>query len=199
MKKGFTPRQLTLLGLLTAILIVMSCTPLGYLRIGALNVTLNMIPVAVAALVLGPTGGAIASAVFGLTSFASALTGGSAMGTFMVGISPVLAFIQSFVPRFLMGFLVGLVCRAVRKFTGTGVVSAIAGFLAAFLNTVLYMSSLVLLFGDTEYIQSLIGGRNIVVFICAFVGVNAVFEMLASTVITCVLGKTLSRAKLIGG
>lgn len=199
MKKGFTPRQLTLLGLLTAILIVMSSTPLGYLRIGVLNVTLNMIPVAVAALVLGPTGGAITGAVFGLTSFASALAGGSAMGTFMVGISPVLTFIQSFVPRFLMGFLVGLICKAVRKFAKTGVVSALAGFFAAFLNTVLYMGCLVLIFGDTEYIQSLIGGRNIIVFICTFVGVNAVFEMLASTVITCVLGKTLSRAKLIGG
>ena len=42
MKKRFKPRELTLLGLLTAVLLVMSFTPLGYLNIGPLAITLNM-------------------------------------------------------------------------------------------------------------------------------------------------------------
>ena len=59
------------------------------------------------------------------------------------------------------------------------------------------MTSLVLLFGNTEYVQNLIAGRNIIMFICTFVGVNAVFEMVASTLITCAVGTALSKAGLI--
>ena len=70
--KKFTTSQLTILGLMAGILFLMAYTPLGYLNIGPLAVTFNVIPVAVCAIVLGPTGGAIAGAVFGLTSFMQA-------------------------------------------------------------------------------------------------------------------------------
>ena len=61
------------------------------------------------------------------------------------------------------------------------------------------MSALVLLFGNTEYLQNLIAGRNVIVFICAFVGINAGVEMLAVTAIVGILAKTLQKARLIGG
>ena len=73
----------------------------------------------------------------------------------------------------------------------------ITGFFAAFLNTVLFMTALVLLFGNTDYMQELIAGRNIIVFICTFVGINAVFEMIASTLITGAVGSALYKAKAI--
>ena len=63
----FTTSQLTILGLMAGILFLMAYTPLGYLNIGPLAVTFNVIPVAICAVVLGPTGGAVAGAVFGLT------------------------------------------------------------------------------------------------------------------------------------
>ena len=59
------------------------------------------------------------------------------------------------------------------------------------------MSALVLLFGNTDYLQELIAGRNIIVFICTFVGINAVFEMVASTLITGAIGSALYKAKAI--
>ena len=49
MKKAFDTRRLVLLSVLCAILLVMSFTPLGYLNIGPLAISLNMIPVAIAA------------------------------------------------------------------------------------------------------------------------------------------------------
>lgn len=199
-QKGFQPRQLTLLGLLTAILLVMSFTPLGYLNIGPLAITLNTIPVAIAAVALGPAGGAVTGAVFGITSFLQCLGigGTSAMGVILFEISPFLAFVQRFVPRVLMGTLAGVIFTALKRWKGTGPAAFLAGFSAAFLNTALFMSALVLLFGNTEYVRGLIAGRNVLVFICAFVGVNAVFEMLAATFITGVVCKALEKAKLIG-
>ena len=50
--------KLVTIGLLTAILLLMAYTPLGYLNIGPLAITFNMIPVAIAAITLGPAGGA---------------------------------------------------------------------------------------------------------------------------------------------
>ena len=62
MRTGNHSRRVTLLGLLTAILLVLSMTPLGYLNIGPLAISFNMIPVAVGAAALGPVGGAVLGA-----------------------------------------------------------------------------------------------------------------------------------------
>ena len=197
--KRFDTRRLVLLSVLGAILLVMSFTPLGYLNIGPLAISLNMIPVAIAAVALGPMAGAILGGIFGITSFLQCLgIGGiSAMGVILFEISPVLAFVQRFVPRVLAGLLAGLVYRGVGKLTGQGAAAFVTGFCAALFNTVLFMLSLVLLFGNTEYMQGLIAGRNIIVFICAFVGINAVVEMLAATFAVGLVGKALDKANLI--
>ena len=99
---------------MTAILLLMAYTPLGYLNIGPLAVTFNVIPVAVAAITLGPAGGAIVGSVFGLTSFLQCIGigGTSAMGAVLFGINPVLAFIQRFIPRMLDGLLLGYISVA---------------------------------------------------------------------------------------
>ncbi len=192
--------QLTILGLMTAILLIMSYTPLGYLNIGPLAITFNVIPVAIAAIACGPIGGAVVGAVFGLTSFGQCIGigGVSAMGTTLFAINPFLAFVQRFIPRLLDGLLLGYIFRGLRKATGkVSVSAAVTGFASAFLNTVFFMSALVLLFGNTEYVQGLIGGRNIIVFICAFVGINAVCEMVSSTILTYIIAIALNRAHLL--
>lgn len=192
--------QLVLLGLMTAILLLMAYTPLGYLNIGPLAISFNMIPVAVAAIALGPVGGAITGAVFGLTSFLQCIGvgGSSAMGVILFDINPFLAFIQRFVPRCLDGFLLGYIFRGVKKVSNaTSVACLVTGFCSAFLNTAFFMSALVLLFGNTEYMQGLMGGQNVLVFICGFVGINAVCEMIASTIVTGAVGIALYKAHLI--
>ncbi|MDO5135422.1 MAG: ECF transporter S component [Eubacteriales bacterium] len=194
--------QITMLGLMAAILLLMAYTPLGYLNIGPLAITFNVIPVAISAIVLGPVGGAAAGAVFGLTSFLQCIGigGTSAMGATLFNINPVLAFIQRFLPRLLDGFLLGFLFQGVRRKTKNVYVSCVVtGFFSAFLNTVFFMGALVLLFGNTEYVQGLMGGRNVILFICTFVGINAVCEMVASSVITGAVGAALSKARLIDG
>ncbi len=201
MKKRFQPRELTLLGLLTALLLMMAFTPLGYLNIGPLAITLNMIPVAIAAAALGPTGGAIVGAVFGMTSFLQCLGigGSSVMGVILFEIDPFLAFVQRFLPRLVTGWLAGWIYLGIKKGLNGTVAGFVTGFGAAFLNTALFMGALVLLFGNTEYVRQLMGGKNVIVFICTFVGINAVFEMLASTLITGAVCKALEKARLLGG
>ena len=190
MNKQSKTMRLTLMGLFAAVLLLMAYTPLGYLNIGPLAITFNVIPVALAAITLGPVGGAAMGAVFGLTSFLQCIGvgGTSAMGAMLFGINPVLAFIQRFIPRLLDGFLLGYVFRYSRKAVGDRIACMITAF---------FMSLLVLLFGNTSYVQGLMGGKNAILFICSFVGVNAVFEMCASTFLTGAVGLALIKAKVI--
>ena len=133
MKTGNRSRKTTLLGLLTAILMVFGMTPLGYLIIGPLAGSFNMIPVAIGAAALGPVGGAILGGVFGMTSFLQCLGigGSSAMGVILFDINPFLAFVQRFVPRVMAGFLVGVSYDTARRFCKSGLAGGIAGFCAA--------------------------------------------------------------------
>ena len=197
--KKLSIRDFVILALLAAILLLMSVTPLGYLNIGPLAITFNIIPVAIAAIALGPTGGLIAGCVFGLTSFLQCIGigGSSAMGVVLFGINPVLVFIQRFVPRALDGWLLGYIYRFFEKRTKSYVACAATGFLSAFLNTLLFMTALVVLFGHTEYVQGLIAGRNVSVFVCAFVGVNAIAEMISATLLTGAVGAALDKAGLL--
>ena len=177
----FTTAQLTLLGLMAAILLLMAYTPLGYLNIGPLAISFNVIPVAISAVVLGPVGGAVAGAI----------------GVVLFGINPAFAFIQRFVPRLLDGICLGYIFRGMRKISNTYVACAVTGFFSAFLNTLFFMAALVGLFGNTDYVKNLMGGHNIIIGCCLMVGINAVCEMISSTVITGAVGAALSKAHLI--
>ena len=198
--KRFNTRRMVLLAVLSGILLIMSVTPLGYLNIGPLAISLNMIPVAIGAVALGPGGGAFLGAMFGVTSCLQCvgIGGVSAMGMILFEINPVLTIIQRFATRLLAGFLTGVVYQQLRKLRFAYAVY-VAGFCAALCNTVFFMAALVLLFGQTEYLQDLIAGRNILLFIVGFVGINALVELLAATITVGVICKALEKLKMIGG
>lgn len=193
---------MVLMGIITALLVVFSVTPIGSIPIGPLVITLNVIPVAIAAIALGPKGGAVAGGIFGILSFLQCFGIGvpSGMGAALVAINPFLAFVQRFVPRLLDGLLIGFIFRGVSKKANPYFASALTGFCSALFNTVFFMGALVLLFGNTEYVRGLMadkGTENFFVFICLFVGVNAIVEMAASTIIVGGVGSALIHAKLI--
>lgn len=182
------------LALLTAIIILMSFTPIGYLRIFAVEITLIVIPVTVGAIVLGPAGGAILGAVFGITSFIQCF-GYSAFGAALLGINPVTTFILCMVPRILMGWLTGIIFTVLRKFDKTKSISYLVASLAGpLLNTIFFMIMLVLFFYNTDYIQGIaegMGTNNVFAFVIALVGVNGLAEAGACVIIGSVIAKTL--------
>ncbi|MBR5362625.1 MAG: ECF transporter S component, partial [Oscillospiraceae bacterium] len=59
-------KAIVILGLMTAMVMLFSFTPIGTIPIPPLSITLNVIPIAVAAIALGPTGGLVIGAIFGL-------------------------------------------------------------------------------------------------------------------------------------
>lgn len=199
MEKKVNVKSMVILGLLMAIVVVFSVTPIGSIPIGPLVITLNVIPVAIAAVALGQWGGLIIGAFFGLFSFLQCFGIGvpSGMGAILVNINPIFAFIQRVIPRALDGLLAGVLFKLMSSRVNAKASCFVTGFATALLNTVFFMSALVLLFGNTEYVQGLMDGKNVFVFIVTFVGINAVVEMLVCCVITGAVGSALHAAKLI--
>ena len=143
----------------------------------------------------------IGGAVFGILSFLQCFGIGipSGMGAILVGINPFLAFIQRFIPRVLVGIIAGYSFRITKKMSNNYVGGAVAGFMTAFSNTVLFMTSLVLLFGNTDYMEEKMGGKNVIWFIITFVGFNALVEMVVATIVTAAAAVGLTKAGFIKG
>ena len=173
---------------------------MGYLNIGPLAITLNMGPVAIGAVALGPSAGAALGLVFGITSALQCvgIGGTSAMGVILFGIDPVLAVLQRLIPRILAGWIAGWFGRLIRRWK-PGLSGYMTGFVAALLNTLLFMTALVLMFSSTEYLQGLMAGKDAISFIIGYVGVNALVEAFATTAIVGAICRALEKTKLIGG
>lgn len=187
-------RFLAQLGLLAAIEIVMKLIGLGSVPVGPLYMSFLTVPIAVGAMTLGPSAGAILGAVFGLVSFKDAITGASAMTGVFFQISPVHTFILCVVMRAIMGFCVGLLFKALRFIDRKGGWSYFIGAISApLLNTLFFMGYIVAVFYQTEYIQGLVstkGASNPLMFVVLLVGVQGLIE----AIVCCAAGGVITRA-----
>ncbi len=184
---------LTQNAVLASIVVLMAFTPIGYLRLGAVEMTFIMLPVAVGAITLGEKSGAFLGLVFGISSFIQCF-GMSPFGAALLQINPIYTFIMCLVPRVLMGYLCGVIYKLLAK-VKKGLATVIASFCAPVINTALFMTSLILFFGKSDYIMSLrAGSENIWTFLIAFVGINGVMEIVTTTLIAPPVALAIEKA-----
>ena len=130
------------LAVLIAIMLILAFTPLGYLRIGPLAISLMTIPVVIGAMILGPAGGAVLGLVFGLTSFYQCFAG-DPFGAALVAMNPFFTFLVCIPTRTLMGWLSGVIFKALWKIDKTKTVTYfVTGLLGAFMNTLFFSDDL---------------------------------------------------------
>lgn len=152
-------------------------------------------PVAVGAILLGPKGGAVCGLAFGITSLMQCF-GIGFFGTMLFSINPAATAFTCIVPRVLEGWLCGLIFRAARRVMKNGAYLT-ASLACPVLNTVLYMTSLVVFFYQTDYIQGFaqtFGTTNPFLFVVAFVGVQGLIEAAVCCVIAGAVSRTLAVA-----
>lgn len=127
--------RLTQLSLLVALLAVLGFTPIGFIMIPPVSITLMHIPVIIGAILLGPLDGAILGGVFGCISLFKAITtpGGPVDLLFSPAASgaPLASLVMCLVPRILLGVIAALVYRAfkntkARPELGIGAAAAVA-------------------------------------------------------------------------
>jgi uncharacterized membrane protein len=116
MKKVST-KKITMAGILSAICIIMSLTPLGYVPVGPIRATILHIPVIIAGIFGGYWIGGITGLVFGITSFLQAPTDPTfspiwaSAGTLQI----ILLVINVVVPRVLIGLVSAFIYKAADK------------------------------------------------------------------------------------
>lgn len=189
MKSRSKTLYLVQLALLTAILLLMAYTPLGYLRVGTIEITFLMLPVAIGAIIIGPSAGAILGGIFGVTSFIQCF-GTSPFGVALFAINPVFTFIICMVPRILAGWIPGLIFRAMNRKKSNIWAYAAASFAAPILNTVLFVGTLLVLFGQTDFIRSF--GDTTWAIIVLLVGVNGLIEAPVCGILSTAISKAVS-------
>lgn len=191
-------RKMAQLAILIAVMLIFAFTPLGYLKVAAIEITFMVLPVAIGAIVVGPAGGALLGGVFGITSFIQCF-GSSPFGMLLLGINPVFTFLTCMVPRILCGWLAGLIFRGLQKVDKTKLLSyCIAALSTAVLNTAFFILSIVVFFWQNEAFISAMTSwgfslDSFWVFVIAFVGLNGLIEAIVNFVLAAAVGKAVVR------
>lgn len=184
------------IAILAAILFFLEVTGLGFIRIGAVSMTIMQVPVIIGAIVLGPGAGALLGGIFGLTSFAQALFAKDPLGAVLLGINPIGLILTTILTRVLMGWLCGLVYQGLTKTKlKHNLALVVASFIGALLNTLLFMSLFLFFFYQTPQLQeiaSTLGTSNALLFAIVLVG----WQGLAEAGLSALLGSSISAALL---
>ena len=175
------------LALLVAILLVMNVTGLAMIPLPGQYASIMTVPVAVGAMMLGPLAGGVLGGVMGCISFYTAIKTGFStlfLAGYTGGTVVLLSFVNTIIPRILMGVCVGWVFKLVHKLDKTKTVSY-------------YMTVLVLIFLNAPTLEAVLGAElfakfqeNVLLFVAAYVGVQAVIE----AVVGCVISGSICKA-----
>ena len=188
--------EMTMTAILAALIILMTFTPIGYIPIGPVKMTLMTLPVAVGSIVLGARSGIILGSVFGLTSFYTCF-GMDFVGMGLLSINPFLTFVMCFVPRVLCGYLPSLIYKAISK-SGTKrtmLAIPVAGASVAIINTVLFLGSMWLFFSNSLSDVVGIAIDNVFALFALFAGTNGLIEIAVNIVVGTAICKPLTIAK----
>ncbi len=187
--------RMCILAVFTAVEVVVKMV--GTIPVGPLNMSFVTIPVAIGAMILGNSAGALLGFIFGILSFFDAMNGRSAMTGAFFAADPFSTFLLCVGTRTLMGLLTALIWKGLNKIRCPRTVSCYIGALsAAVLNTILFMGYIVLFFFDNSYVAEKITQNpdmaNPLMFIVLLVGVQGLVEAVAG----CVVGGTVTLSLL---
>lgn len=148
-KKKTDVRRMAIIGVLSAISIMLSMTPLGFIPIGPTNATIMHIPVIIGAIIEGPLVGITVGFIFGATSLLKALTMPTI--TSFAFVNPLV----SVLPRMLIGIVAYYVYKLTIKFTKNVFVSGwITGVMGSLVNTAVVLGMIYILYG-ARYAEAL--------------------------------------------
>ena len=182
------------LAMLVALLMIFCFTSIGFLKIGIVEITFNMIPVVIGAIVIGPAAGAFLGALFGAASFWQCF-GQSTFGTLLFGVNPFFTVLICFVPRILAGLLPGLIFRAMTKKKDNIAAYFVSAAVGSLTNTVHFVGGFCLLFKDTMLGMASDNGLSPLAFIATAFLLNASVELVANTAIVAAVSKAVTKAE----
>lgn len=194
-------KSLALLGVLLAIEIILNFTPLGLIPLGFMNATTLHIPVIIGAIFLGPIGGGILGAAFGILSvitntirpnitsfvFSPFITMSNTSGNFT-------SLIIAIVPRILIGVVAYYVYKWVSKKCKSKVTAySLAALAGSLTNTILVMGGIYVFFGSAYAAAKGLAFEALFGVILSVVGMNGVPEAIVAAIVVSTICKVLSQ------
>jgi uncharacterized membrane protein len=181
-------RKLAIAGILTAITFLLGLTPLGYIPLPAMKITILCIPVLIGVLLEGLGVGIWLGFVFGLTSLIQIFMG-DVLGLFLIDISVARTLLVVFIPRLLVPIVAYYSYKAI-KLIGNKITDkagyAIAAFVGSVTNTVFFLGMMYFLFiPELGQLAELVGTTSdkMMAFIGGIVLTNGVPEAIAALII----------------
>jgi uncharacterized membrane protein len=183
-------RQMTMIGMLSAISIFLGITGLGFIPLPTMRATIMHVPVIIGAIIEGPVVGALVGLVFGLFSMYQNFTAPGP--TSFIFWNPIIAII----PRVLVGIVAYYVYRTLyNKIKKESISIAIASLLASFTNTAGVLS-LAYLFYLEKYSAALGINPDTAAVAIAGIGItNGIPEAIVSSVICVPVIIAISKIK----
>ena len=191
--------NMVIFSMLLAIEVVMSFTPLGFLRIGLLSVTMLHIPVIICAMALGKKYGAALGFVMGFCSFYNA-TFSPTITSFcftpffsMGGVEGNwTSLLIAFLPRIALGYGAGAIYERLKSKNGR-TAAALSGLSGALINTVGVLGGIWIFFKEP---YEAVLGNTIVALLMTTVGVNSIAEAVVGVIAAMAVHTVLKHRNL---
>ena len=182
-------RKMTVIGVLSAISIMMSMLPfIGYIPIGPTKATIMHIPVIIGAIIEGPVVGATIGLIFGLTSLWNAMTQPTITSIFFL--NPLV----SILPRVLIGVIAYYVYQGIYKISKKVYAAGfMAGLIGSLANTVGVLGMIYVLYAD-KYMERIgQAGADAGKWLFTLAATNGVPEALVAALIVSAVSVSLIR------
>lgn len=191
-RKKVNVRRMTIISLLSAISIMLSMIPLGYIQIGPVAITTMCIPVIIGGIIEGPMVGMVVGLIFGLTSMFRGMAGMAGVTGF-VFINPLV----SVLPRIFIGLVSYYSFKLSMKIIKNTYVSGlIAGGMASITNTVGVLGMIYVLYA-AEYAKAL--GQSAGTAKALLMGIattNGIAEALGGALVVSAVVVVLKKSKI---
>ncbi len=126
-KTAFSAKQIAFAGILGAITVVLGSTPIGFIQIPPISITVMHIPTIIAGVMGGPVIGGIVGLMFGIFSMYQAQTAINPLDKLIFS-NPLIAL----VPRILVGIVAYYVFTAFRGKKGTALLTGISSLMVGY-------------------------------------------------------------------
>lgn len=175
--------KIAMTGIFGALSIILALTPIGYIQIGALAITIMHIPTILATLTAGLVPGLFTGLIFGISSLVKAATSGNASNIFFV--NPLVSVLPRVIfPIAVWGFfkLLNLIPRMPK--TVSGGIAAAAGTLV---HTLLVLGALVIFYGKDLGLKSGEMLSGFFAFVAATLATNGLWEIVSASVLSVIV------------
>lgn len=181
-KKYLTTRRITLIGILTALILVLNAANIGIINLRLIglpvDVTILHIPVIIGAIIEGPLVGAILGLFFGISSFFNAIY--RPTPTSFVFLNPLV----SILPRIIIGIATYYTYRIV-KFKYASLRAGIATAIGTLTNTILVLFSIYIIYAQQFMKELKLPEGDAVIFLVGIAVTNGIPELIFS-ILVCI-------------